>query len=131
MEAVIAVLVGVLMASSVYLMLRRNLVRFVLGLALISHTANLLIFSSGGLQGTFPPLISPGELVPDPSAANALPQALMLTAIVISFSVFAFLLVLAFRTYQRLETVDPDAMRSAEPVAEGAGMGGSGAGGSQ
>lgn len=121
METVVAVLVGVLMASSVYLMLRRNLVRFVLGLALISHTANLLIFSSGGLSATLPPLIVPGNLLPEPGTANALPQALMLTAIVISFSVFAFLLVLAFRTYQRLETVDPDSMRSAEPLpAEGA-----------
>ena len=125
MEAIIAVLVGVLMASSVYLMLRRNLVRFVLGLALISHTANLLIFSSGGLQGKHPPLIAPGEVLPEPGAANALPQALMLTAIVISFSVFAFLLVLAFRTYQRLETVDPDSMRSAEPVPVEIGLEGS------
>ncbi len=131
METVIAVLVGVLMASSVYLMLRRNLVRFVLGLALISHTANLLIFSSGGLQARFPPLIPPGELVPGPDVANALPQALMLTAIVISFSVFAFLLVLAFRTYQRLETVDPDSMRSAEPMSAGAGADGSAPGGPQ
>lgn len=131
MEAVLAVLVGVLMASSVYLMLRRNLVRFVLGLALISHTANLLIFSSGGLQGTFPPLVSPGQLEPGPGAANALPQALMLTAIVISFSVFAFLLVLAFRTYQRLETVDPDSMRSAEPVSPEAGAAASVSGGPQ
>jgi len=131
MEAVIAVLVGVLMASSVYLMLRRNLVRFVLGLALISHTANLLIFSSGGLQGTFPPLISPGELEPGPGAANTLPQALLLTAIGSSFSVFAFLLVLAFRTYQRLETVDPDSMRSAEPVPVEAGTAGPASGGPQ
>lgn len=131
METVIAVLVGVLMASSVYLMLRRNLVRFVLGLALISHTANLLIFSSGGLQARFPPLITPGELVPGPDVANALPQALMLTAIVISFSVFAFLLVLAFRTYQRLETVDPDSMRSAEPMSAGTGAGDSASGGLQ
>lgn len=122
MEAIIAVLVGVLMAASVYLMLRRNLVRFVLGLALISHTANLLIFSSGGLSGTLPPLISPDKMLPEPGAANALPQALMLTAIVISFSVFAFLLVLAFRTYQRLETVDPDSMRSAEPVSADVGL---------
>ena len=49
MEAIIAVLVGVLMGSSVYLMLSRNLVRFVLGLALISHAANLLIFAGGGV----------------------------------------------------------------------------------
>ncbi len=131
METVVAVLVGVLMASSVYLMLRRNLVRFVLGLALISHTANLLIFSSGGLHGTFPPLVPPGELVPGDGAANALPQALILTAIVISFSVFAFLLVLAFRTYQRLETADPDSMRSAEPVIAAGRIDGSASGGRQ
>ena len=48
MEPIIAVLVGVLMAASVYLMLSRSLVRFVFGLALISHAANLLIFVSGG-----------------------------------------------------------------------------------
>ena len=131
METVIAVLVGVLLASSVYLMLRRNLVRFVLGLALISHTANLLIFSSGGLDSTLPPLIVPGNLLPEPGTANALPQALMLTAIVISFSVFAFVLVLAFQTYTRLETVDPDSMRSAEPQSAEGGSGGSLVGGPQ
>ncbi len=131
METVIAVLVGVLMASSVYLMLRRNLVRFVLGLALISHTANLLILSAGGMHGTFPPLVPPGEAAPGPGVANALPQALMLTAIVISFSVFAVLLVLAFRTYQRLETVDPDSMRSAEPLPAEAATHGPAAGGPQ
>ncbi len=118
METIVAVLVGVLIAASVYLMLRRNLVRFVLGVALISHAANLLLFVSGGLVGASPPLITAGAEVPEPGVSNALPQALILTAIVISFSVFAFLMTLAFRAYESLKTVDPDAMRAAEPRRE-------------
>lgn len=124
MDSILAVLVGVLMAASVYLMLSRNFVRFVFGLTLLSHAANLLLFSSGGLTRGHTPLIPPGEVVPRSGIANAVPQALMLTAIVISFSVLAFALVLAFRTYQELETVDTDEMRAAEPAA----FGGSGSG---
>ena len=115
MEPVIAVAVGVLVGCSTYLMLQRNLVRFVLGLALISHAVNLLIFASGGLSLGRPALVEPGEVAPSAGAANAVPQALILTAIVIAFSVLTFALVLAFRAYQTLRTVDTDAMRVAEP----------------
>ncbi len=118
MEPLVAVLVGVLMGASVYLMLSRNLVRFVFGLVLISNAANLLIFAAGGMTPAAPPLIAPGETLPDPGVANALPQALILTAIVISFGLLAFALVLAFRAYQELDTVDTDAMRVAEPAEE-------------
>ena len=69
------------------------------------------------MTARYTPLILEGELLPRPGVANAVPQALILTAIVISFSVLAFALVLAFRTYQELETVDTDAMRAAEPSA--------------
>jgi multicomponent Na+:H+ antiporter subunit C len=118
MEPVVAVLVGILMAASVYLMLSRNLVRFVFGLVLISNAANLTIFASGGMTRAAPPLIASAAEVPDPGVANALPQALILTAIVISFGLLAFALVLAFRAYQELDTVDVDAMRVAEPPDE-------------
>lgn len=118
MEPIVAVLVGVLMAASVYLMLSRNLVRFVFGLVLISNAANLLIFAGGGMTRAAPPLIPLGESLPDAGVANALPQALILTAIVISFGLLAFALVLAFRAYQELDTVDTDAMRTAEPPEE-------------
>ena len=110
MEPIIAVLVGVLMAATVYLMLSRNFVRFIFGLALLSHAANLR-----------PPLIAAGESQPLPGVANAVPQALMLTAIVISFSLLTFALVLAFRAYQELDTVDTDRMRAAEPSPADAG----------
>jgi multicomponent Na+:H+ antiporter subunit C len=118
MEPIVAVLVGVLMGASVFLMLSRNLVRFVFGLVLISNAANLLIFAGGGMTRAQPPLIAKGEIFPDPGVANALPQALILTAIVISFGLLAFALVLAFRAYQELDTVDTDAMRTAEPPEE-------------
>ncbi len=118
MEPMLAVLVGVLMASSVYLMLSRNFVQFIFGLTLLSHAANMLIFASGGLTRGATPLIEPDLSAPAGALANALPQAMVLTAIVISFSVLAFALVLAFRTYQRLATVDVDAMRVAEPRQE-------------
>ena len=123
MEPIVAVLVGVLMAATVYLMLSRNFVRFIFGLALLSHAANLVIFASGGMARARPPLIAPGEAAPLPGIANAVPQALMLTAIVISFSLLTFALVLAFRTYQELETVDTDRMRAAEPTSAGADAG--------
>ena len=119
MEPIIAVLVGVLMAATVYLMLSRNFVRFIFGLALLSHAANLVLFASGGMTRARPPLIAAGESQPLPGVANAVPQALMLTAIVISFSLLTFALVLAFRTYQELETVDTDRMRAAEPTSAG------------
>ena len=118
MEPVIAVLVGVLMAATVYLMLSRSFVRFIFGLALLSHAANLVIFASGGMTRARPPLVAAGESLPPPDIANAVPQALMLTAIVISFSLLTFALVLAFRTYQELETLDTDRMRAAEPSPE-------------
>ena len=93
MEPVIAVLVGVLMAATVYLMLSRSFVRFIFGLALLSHAANLVIFASGGMTRARPPLVAAGESLPPPDIANAVPQALMLTAIVISFSLLTFALV--------------------------------------
>ena len=124
MEPVIAVLVGVLMAATVYLMLSRSFVRFIFGLALLSHAANLVIFASGGMTRARPPLVAAGESLPPPDIANAVPQALMLTAIVISFSLLTFALVLAFRTYQELETLDTDRMRAAEPSPEDEAAGG-------
>lgn len=117
MEAALSLLVGVLMAASVYLMLSRNLIRYLFGLVLISNAANLVIFASGRLTRGAPPLVPEGLTAPDGPVANALPQALILTAIVISFGLLAFALVLAYRAYQALGTIDTDAMRAAEPDA--------------
>lgn len=115
MEVFVAIMVGVLVAASVYLMLARNVLRFLFGLILLSNAANLLIFSAGGLTPKSPPLIALGADAPPEGVANALPQALVLTAIVIGFGLFAFALVLVYRGYQNLGTLDSDEMRLAEP----------------
>jgi multicomponent Na+:H+ antiporter subunit C len=116
MELLVALMVGVLVAAAVHLMLARNVLRFIFGLVLISNAANLTIFVSGRLTPESPPLIPEGATTPVADAANALPQALVLTAIVIGFGLFAFALTLVYRTYQNLGTLNSDEMRLAEPV---------------
>ena len=116
MEQVVAVLVGALTAAAVWLMLSQNVVRFLFGLVLISNAANLVIFASGRLTLGAPPLIAEGADAPAGLVANALPQALVLTAIVIGFGLFAFALALVFRAYTELGTVMSDDMRLAEPL---------------
>ncbi len=115
MEPVLAILVGVMVAGSVYLILGRNLIRFIFGLVLASNAVNLLLFTGGRLTHSRPPLIAEGATTPVGPVANALPQALMLTAIVIGFALLVFIFVLFYRAYQEIGTVDTEFMRLAEP----------------
>jgi multicomponent Na+:H+ antiporter subunit C len=85
-----------------------------LGLALLGNGVNLLIFVAGRLTRVAPPIAVEGATAPM-LGANPLPQALILTAIVIGFAMFSFLLVLAYRAYQTLEADDTNQMRVAEP----------------
>lgn len=119
MEAVFSIVVGALFAISVYLLLSGSLVRLLLGIFVLGNATHLMIFVVGRLMQDAPPLIPDGLKVAETAIANPLPQALILTAIVISFSLFSFLLVLAYRAYQSLDTVDTDEMRDAEPIATG------------
>jgi multicomponent Na+:H+ antiporter subunit C len=97
-----AAVVAVLYATGTYLMLQRTLTRIVIGLILMGHGANLLLLAAGGPPGS-PPLIGPdGTAVGTP--ADPLPQALALTAIVITFGVVAFLLTLAYRSWVGTQT---------------------------
>ncbi|MBM3603431.1 MAG: Na+/H+ antiporter subunit C [Alphaproteobacteria bacterium] len=116
MELLLAITIGVLVATSVYLMLDRNVLRFLFGLVLLSNAVNLLIFGAGRLTAGAPPLIDAGAYAPASVVANALPQALVLTAIVIGFGLLAFALALVYRTYMTLGTVNSDEMRVAEPM---------------
>ena len=96
MIVVPALIVAALTSAGVYLLLQRTLTRIILGLGLLGHAANLLLMVVGGPAG-FAPIIGTypdGEPVADP-----LPQALALTAIVISFGITAFLLALAYRSW--------------------------------
>ena len=115
MEALTAIVIGVLTAASVYLMLARNFMRFLFGLILLSNAANLTIFAAGRLTKGAPALVPYGADTPVGEVGNALPQALVLTAIVIGFGLLAFTLALAFEGFRRMRTVDTDEMRYAEP----------------
>lgn len=117
-ETAFAVLVGVFIFAAVYLIQSRALIRVLLGIAVLGNGINLLIFTAGRLTRAAPPIIARGETMPSGPMANPLPQALILTAIVIGFALFAFLIVLAFRAYQSLDADNTDRMRLAEPPGE-------------
>ena len=86
----LAVLIGVLYGSAVYLLLRRNIFKLILGLIFLGHATNLLLFVAGGLTGGFPAFIR-GLAGETERMADPLPQALILTAIVIGLGVTAFI----------------------------------------
>ncbi|MFD1252781.1 MULTISPECIES: Na+/H+ antiporter subunit C [Devosia] len=115
MDYILAALVGLFITAGVYLLLSRSVIRMLLGMTIFGNGVNLLIFTAGRVMREIPPIVPPGLDTPDGAIANPLPQALILTAIVIGFSMFAFLLVLAFRAYQSLDADNTDAMRLAEP----------------
>lgn len=108
MTTLLAILIGCLYAAGVYMLLRRSLFRVVLGLVLLSHGANLLIFTAAGLTEAEPPIIKTDQQTLSTSAADPLPQALILTAIVISFGVLAFTLALAHRALQTIGSDESD-----------------------
>ena len=107
-------MIGVLYACGLYLVMRRSMVKLILGLALLGHAANLLIFTVGGLTRGGTPLVPAAHETLVPPYPDPVPQALVLTAIVIGFGVQAFALVLIKRAHREVGTDDLDAMRSTD-----------------
>lgn len=97
MEALISVVIAVLTACGIYLALRSRTFPVILGLTMFSYAVNLFIFVMGRLRSGAPAVIGQAEMHTDP-----VPQALVLTAIVISFAMTAFVLVLALRARAEL-----------------------------
>ncbi len=93
MELVLSLGIGLLTASGIYLILRERTFAVVLGITLLSYATNLLIFVSGRLMVGAPPLILSGQA----QHTDPIPQALVLTAIVISFGMTAYIVALALR----------------------------------
>lgn len=110
----LSIVVGGLFATGLYLMLRRSIVKLIFGLVLLAHGANLLIFTAAGLVRARPPLIPEGELVLGTEFADPVPQALILTAIVISFAVIAFTAVLVKRVYRIVGSGDVDELKATD-----------------
>ena len=114
METLMAIVVGCLFAGGLYMMMRRSIVKLIIGLALLSHATNLLIFLMGKLTpGRSAVIPSGSESITQPFA-DPLPQALILTAIVIGFAILAFAVVLIRRVYQVVKTDDLDELQSTE-----------------
>lgn len=107
MEILMSIVIGIIFTVSVYLFLSRSIIRVVLGSLLLSHGVHLLLITMSELQRGAPPLLNiDAEAYTDP-----LPQALVLTAIVIAFGVTSFLLVMAYRTYKEHNTDDLEELR--------------------
>jgi multicomponent Na+:H+ antiporter subunit C len=115
-EAVLAIVVGVLYACGFYLMLRRTLAQLIIGIGLLTNATNVLVFSVAGLTRGNAPLVPAGEAVPEVVVADPVPQALVLTAIVIGFGVLAFFIVLAYVTFHVTGTENLDELRSTDAL---------------
>lgn len=108
MEILLAIMIGLLYASGIYMMFRRSLVKLIIGIILLGNGVNLLIFLLGGVVKGKPPIIdAAGKYLAD-GFADPVPQALILTAIVISFGLQAFAIVLIKRVYKLVGTEDLD-----------------------
>lgn len=110
MEIVLIITIGVLSAGGCYLLLQRRLLRAVIGLSIFSQAANLVIFTAGKVQSSKPAFISVQEKTLQGLTADSLPQALILTAIVIGFAMVAFFVVLTYRVFVETGTDNIDEM---------------------
>lgn len=108
MELLLAILIGLLYASGIYMMLRRSLVKLLIGLILLGNGANMLIFLLGKITKGAPPVIGDEEKYLSSLYADPIPQALILTAIVISFGLQAFAIILLKRVYMETNSDDLD-----------------------
>lgn len=108
LEFLVASAVAVLTAAGLYLVLRARTFPVVLGLAMLSYAVNLFLFATGRLVVDLPPIHDKAAT----GYTDALPQALVLTAIVISFGMTAFVVVLALRSYLETGTDQVDGRRS-------------------
>ena len=114
MTDMICWLIGSLITISIYLILSTQMIRWLFGIVILSSTINLVIFVAGRLHSQNPAFIPQGKQIPDTLFANPLPQALILTAIVIGFGLLAFALVLVRRVWLTFHTADIDLIRYSE-----------------
>jgi multicomponent Na+:H+ antiporter subunit C len=116
MDTLLAVLVGVVVACAVHLMLSRDLFRVVLGAMMLTSSANLAVIVLGRTTRSAPAFVPPGaDQVSADAVANPLPQAFVLTAIVIGLALFAFVLALVVPLARKLRTLDADGLGAAAP----------------
>lgn len=116
MEIILAITIGVLYSTGFYLLLRRSIVKLVLGVLFLSNATNLLVFVSGGLTEGAPVFIDPKADINPETLSDPLPQALVLTAIVIGLGLSAFFLVLKYKYHEVTGTEDLDEAKETEDL---------------
>ncbi len=114
MEILIAIMIGVLYAAGLYMILRRSLVKLIIGIVILGNGANLLIFLLGRITKGAPPIIPEDSKVFIEAYADPVPQALILTAIVISFGLQSFAIILIKRAHKVVKTDDLDEMNTTD-----------------
>ncbi|WP_047981427.1 Na(+)/H(+) antiporter subunit C [Ornithinibacillus contaminans] len=107
MEIIILILAGILFATAIYNLLQKQLLRIIIGTVLLSHGAHLVILTMGKLKRGNPPILDDAVT----TYTDPLPQALILTSIVISFGITSLLLVLSYRTAKENNTDNMEEMR--------------------
>lgn len=116
MEFILALIVGLLYGAGVYLMMRKSLVKLIIGLTMLGNGSNLLIFLLGRIVKGSPPLIGSFEETLVEAYSDPVPQALILTAIVIGFGLQSFAIVLIRRVYKVVNTDDLDKINSTDEI---------------
>jgi multicomponent Na+:H+ antiporter subunit C len=116
MSMIFMLAISLAVAAGVWLVLSRDLFRLIVGLAVLGSATNLIVFTAGRPGSLVPPLIEAGATQLSTAAANPLPQALVLTAIVIGFALLCFALVLGAFIARRSGQQSVDRLDAAEPV---------------
>src|SRR5690554_5844375 len=116
LEILLAIMTGILYAAGIYLIPRRSLVQLIIGIVILGNGVHLLIFLMGGLVKGRPPLIQEDSNALGALYADPVPQALVLTAIVISFGLQSFAIVLIKRAYKVLKADDIDTMNKTDDI---------------
>lgn len=114
MELILSILVGLMFAAALYLLLHRSYIKLIIGIITFANAANLFLFVVGRLTRDNPPFIRDEEHIPLDQMADPLPQALILTAIVIGLGVQVFTIVLLKRTYHTAKTSDLDDLNNTD-----------------
>lgn len=108
MEIILVITIGILYSAGIYLLLRRSITKLILGIIFLSNATNLIVFISGGLVTGHPPFIKGHAEEPPAGIADPLPQALVLTAIVIGLGIIAYTMVLKYKYHEKTGNEDID-----------------------
>lgn len=116
MDLLLAILIGSLFGSGVFCLLRRSIMKLVIGIILLSQAANLLVFAAGGLTQDRPAFALTSTQLPPAGYADPLPQALVLTAIVIGFGLVVFSISLLLKAYRAVGSDDINAFNETDRI---------------